>query len=162
MDRVLKVPFQQQQTSVWCWAAVAAMVSGWYSQQTGGARPTQCAVAAATLGVPSCCPGSSIDPNCLRLWGLDLALQSVGHFAGKATSGGLGTIAGEVNANRPLGALIQYPGVVHFVLVSGYSDTQELIVVCDPAGEQPFSIPVTVFFSNYNNSGSWGAWYFTS
>jgi hypothetical protein len=161
MDKVLNVAFQRQQTSAWCWAAVASMVSGWYSQQSGSSPLSQCAVAAVTLELPSCCSSSSIDPNCVRLWGLDDALSKTGHYAGTNTSGDLNTVIGQIDAERPLAALINYPGIVHFVLVTGYSVTQQLIVICDPAGSQPFSTPVTAFFSNYNNGGVWGGWYFT-
>ena len=160
MDRALGVTFQGQQTAAWCWAAVASMVSGWYSQ-SGGRSLTQCEVAATTLGLPSCCSSSSIDPNCVRLWGVDDALFKTGHYAGAGTSGDLNTVIGQINANCPLAALIRYPGILHCVLVTGYSDTQQLIVVCDPAGGQPFSTPVGAFFSNYNNGGLWGGWYFT-
>jgi len=162
MDRVLNVTFQQQQTSAWCWAAVASMVSVWYAQETGGSALSQCGVAAATLRVPSCCSSSSVNPACIRLWGLDGALGAAGHFAGTGSSGGLDTVKGQIDVGQPIGALIKYwNGIFHFVLVNGYSDTQQLLVVCDPAGGQPFSIPVNVFFSNYNNGGFWGGWYFT-
>lgn len=162
MERILNVTFQQQQTSAWCWAAVTSMVSGWYSQQSGGPALSQCDVAAVTLGLPSCGSSSSIDPNCVRLWEVDDALSKTKHYAGASSAGDLATVIGQINANRPLAALIQYPGILHVVLVTGYSEDRQLIVVCDPAGGQPFSTPVNAFFSSYNNGGAWGGWYFTA
>jgi hypothetical protein len=163
MDKVLSLNFQQQQTTAWCWAAVASMVSGWYAQNTDGQAMSQCDVASATLpDVSSCCSAGSINPDCIKLWVLDQALAAVGHFAGTGDVSDLDTVIGQINANRPLGALIEYSGITHFVLVTGYSDTRQLVVVCDPAGSQPFSTPVTAFFSNYNNGGTWGGWYFTT
>lgn len=162
MDKVLNVGFQRQETSVWCWAAVGSMVSEWYAQQSGSAALSQCGVAAVTLSLPSCCSPSSVNPNCLRLWGLDQALSKSGHFAGSGGSPNLATVVSEINANRPIAAMIRYPGIIHFVLVTGYSDGQQLLVVCDPAGSQAFSTPISAFFSKYNNAGSWGGWYFTA
>lgn len=163
MDKVLSVTFQQQQTAAWCWAAVASMVSGWYAQTTGSPAQSQCEVAAATLpDVSNCCSSSSINPDCIKLWVLDQALAAVGHFAGTGASGDLSTVIDQINSGQPLAALIEYNGISHFVLVTGYSDTQQLIVVCDPAGNRSFSTPVTSFFSNYNNGGIWGGWYFTA
>lgn len=167
MDKILNVPFQQQQNGVWCWAAVASMVSGWYAARSGNQGLSQCQVASATLGpvlgLTSCCSSSSVDPACVRLWDPDKALAAVGHFAGIGGQGNLATVINQIEAFQPLGALMKFwNGIFHVVLVTGYSDSQQLIVVCDPAASQAFSVPVNVFFSNYNNAGYWGGWYFTA
>ena len=102
MDKVLNVTFQQQQTTAWCWAAVASMVSEWYSQQNGGPALSQCDVAAVTLGFSSCCSSSSIDPNCERLWDVDDALSKIGHYAGQGTSADLKTVIDQIDVEHPL------------------------------------------------------------
>ena len=115
------------------------------------------------LGLTDCCSDSSVNPNCVQLWDPDKALAAIGHFAGTEGEGSLATVVGQINALHPLGALIKFwSGIFHVVLVTGYSDSQQLIVVCDPAASQAFSVPVNAFFSNYNNAGYWGGWYFTA
>lgn len=161
MERALPISFQQQLTSAWCWAAVASMVSDWYSRAGGGQSLSQCGVANSTLNTP-CCTPSGINPSCSKLWGLDQALTTIRHYAGAGSSGGFNVVTNQIDAGRPIGALMKYwSGIFHFVLVSGYSAERQLIVVCDPAGLRPFSTPVASFFGNYNNGAVWSGWYFT-
>ena len=137
------------------------MTSDWYEHQHGGQGLSQCDVATRALNLP-CCSPSSVNPECVRLWGLDQALGAIGHFAGKGGSPDFNTVVNQVNQGRPLGALMKYwSGIFHFVLVNGYCSDQGLVVVCDPAGIHPFSVPAQIFFGNYNNGAVWSGWYFT-
>lgn len=159
MTEVLRIQFQHQLASGWCWAAVSAMVASWYAQ--GNASPTQCAIASKTLGIPGCC-GATIPDICNRLWSLDSALGVIGHFSGMQQNGGMNVVVGEIGNGRPVGALMRYwSGLSHYVLVTGYSQEQQLIVVCDPAGSSAFSTPAAVFFNNYNNGAVFAGWYLT-
>jgi hypothetical protein len=145
----LGVAVDHQEQDNWCWAAVAAGVSRFFSQPI-----TQCQVASHTLG-DACCN----NPHpCDQPWQLDAALDAVGHYrtwAQRTLS--LGQIAGEIDDGRPLGARIQwYEGGGHFVVIDGYDAEANVIVVRDPGDGGKHIMDIDEFTTAYRDgAGRW-------
>src|SRR5262249_48545996 len=111
----------------------------------------------------TCCPAGS-NPACDVPWYLDRALQRVGHLNTWASGAvPMGTIQGEISGNRPLGARIAWnSGGGHFVVLSGYSTSPagDFVTVEDPIWAQS-TLPLSVFQSAYQGTGSWSHTYWT-
>lgn len=164
MTNKLPITFQGQPNEFWCWAAVASMVSVFHQSDDRPAL-SQCQVATETLNLPDCC-GSALTPDqCLQLWDLCDALQSIGFKAQSNWNADLSIVSQEIENNRVLAALMYYKrsGILHYILVNGYDDTsgQESVYIADPAA-QPCSMPWEIFLANYNyhdgDSAVWKQW----
>jgi hypothetical protein len=157
---ILPVNPQSQEDSVWCWVAVASMVSQYFSQQGVGPALTQCQVASATLGRP-CCPSPPPPPSCHFQMNLKTALLICGHLNNVAQpSNSFGIVVSELNAGRPLCAAFQYiNGPLHYLLITGYDAASQQIALIDPATGVLTYGPYANFLSN--NSGAWAGWVFT-
>jgi len=150
---------QPQEKDLWCWAAVAATVSDYFSP---GGRTTQCRVAGRTLRLSNCCnPGN----DCDRTAFLQRALAEVGpapdgHLRATAEGPiGFDLIEDEINAKRPVGVRIGwFNGGGHFVLICGYSVSPlgtPYVVVEDPWYAPMNPIPFVDFRDNYLGAGRW-------
>ncbi|NQW08315.1 MAG: hypothetical protein HQ481_00335 [Alphaproteobacteria bacterium] len=78
----LGIPNIQQQTQVWCWAAVAEQIITWKQ----GGSPPQCALVAMANGAPPgfCC--NFANPQCVITGQLQQIQWLIGQFGGSFTS----------------------------------------------------------------------------
>ena len=120
---VLAFEIQQQERTLWCWAAVAASVARYYEPSS---TFTQCIIASAELRKDCVCSGQIPDPDPCNVYGyLASSLFRVGHFAKwialrPATSD---QIHAEIGNGRPLCARVVWDGGgAHLVVIAGYAD----------------------------------------
>jgi hypothetical protein len=156
----LAFAMQSQLQSNWCWAAVSASVAQFFgSASPSGAAWQQCSVANAELGQTTCCTNGTTSA-CNQDWKLDLALTRVGHLAGPVVVGPVAftDVEGEVDGGRPVGVRIGwYGGGGHFVVISGYDDTNggQQIDIEDPY-YGPSTYDYNTFQSGYQSgAGQW-------
>jgi len=153
----LNFVMQHQQQDFWCWAAVSASTSAYFTPATSW---TQCAIVNAELGRSDCCSsGSSAD--CNKAWNLDKALNRTGNFNSMSSGAGSMTdITNEINNKRPLGARIGWAGGGgHFVTVDGYNSELNMVTIGDPwYGTSDVKLPI--FQTAYKGSGQWTHKYF--
>lgn len=124
-DRSLAVPFEAQQTQVWCWAATTSMVLS-----ESGVIVPQCQIVSETLW-QDCCflPQSSCvttGPVAAMIAALDFHGGLQAYTAGRPLT--LGEARAEIDAGRPF--IIGYSGSFfgHVVVVFGYSEAGELLI----------------------------------
>jgi len=157
--RVIPFTLQHQNEMQWCWAAVTASVAAYY-QNLGW---TQCNLANNQFGQTTCCTNGS-STACNEPWYLDRALGRVGNLA-NFTAGALSLtqIQSEIDAGRPIGVRIGWPGGGgHFVTITGYSD-QNVINVQDPwYAPQGAAVDYRTFRFVYQGSGQWTHTYQTT
>jgi hypothetical protein len=150
---------QNQQQTLWCWAAVSVSTALFYSSSSIW---TQCGVVDAELNQCNCCTNGA-SPGCNKQWYLDTALARVGHLSHwvpRAAS--FSDCDQELMGSRPVGVHIAWtPFTGHFVVISGIGDNvNQLITVQDPANGFT-TIPYGTFVSAYMGSGTWDESFFT-
>jgi hypothetical protein len=123
--RLLGVQLFAQEQSKWCWAAVTAAVTSYYTRS----HLAQCEIVDRVRGTQSCCIDGST-PVCNqghRTWE---ALDELGHLAQKEDSAcDLATIKTEIDADRPVAVGLDWAeGTSHVVLIIGYRDDDRLDV----------------------------------
>jgi hypothetical protein len=160
MPLQLTFSMQAQQQTNWCWAAVSASVASYFNTPGPSGTPwQQCEIASAEFAPVSCCPNGSA-PACNRDWYLDKALTRVNHLASPATSGAASFpyIQQQINSNCPVGVRIGWIGDGgHFVVVSGYDDTNgnQMVDVEDPI-YGPSVYDYNAFCTGYQSgAGTW-------
>jgi len=160
----LAFTMQEQQHSLWCWAAVTASVCAFYAGLNGAQVPAQCSVAGACLNLDCCIadPPPDMDWQGNQTIALAGALNFFNHLNGDEISGALDfiTIQQDIDAKRPVCIGLIVPGGNHFVVISGYiSGTQE-VVVCDPQGQHNGTFPHDSVGAPFG--GTWSTSYRTS
>jgi hypothetical protein len=73
-EAYVNVPFETQQTQVWCWVASARMVARYYNKAT----PPQCAMLQAQYGPPCCQNPGQICTVPGSIWQIQQLIQSFG------------------------------------------------------------------------------------
>jgi hypothetical protein len=120
---VLDFESQQQERTMWRWAAVAASVARYYDPHS---KFTQCRVASDELGQDCSCSDGKPDPDPCNVYGyLMSSLFRVGHFEKWVAlrPAAAGEIKCEIVKRRPLCARIVWNGGgAHLVVISGYAD----------------------------------------
>jgi hypothetical protein len=152
---------QLQEDPLWCWAAVASMVSVFYaSQRAAGVALGQCDVASRTLARP-CCPSPPPPAICHVQQNLQRALAFSGHLNNRVeASTNIAVVATEIQAGRPLCFAFQYNfGALHYLLIAGVNPGIQSVSVIDPAT----GVLSTGSYPNLlrNNAGMWAGWIFT-
>ena len=157
-SNILPFMMQSQSQSEWCWAAVAASVSHFFNASSPW---TQCTLVNAELGQTTCCQDGST-PQCNQPWYLDQALSQTGNLASwSAGTSAYATLVQEVDAGRPLGVRIGWPGPDnggHFVVLDGYTDPNT-VDVQDPWYGHSVS-DYNAFCTQYQGNGTWTHSYF--
>jgi hypothetical protein len=161
-DSLANFLLQYQQFSNWCWAAVSASVSGYFSPP----GTNQCSIASAELGKTCCGP---TNPACNVPWYLDRALSRVGHYRSIVNSSvPFGQVRTEISApvSSPVCCRIEWVlGGAHFVSATGYrvaGDGTEYLDINDPFFG-PTTISFSAFKSSYRSQGdSWTHTYLTA
>jgi len=128
-SRALSVPFIQQQTQLWCWAATSEMIFRYY-----GVPASQCQLVSTYLN-RQCCTG---DPSCVVASGNMQTIQQGLLVVGGVRSTYLlrpltfDEVASEISAGRPI--MLAYRGSFagHVVLLTGYDRTTGLVRILDP------------------------------
>ncbi len=153
----LSFSMQAQLQTQWCWSAVATSTSLFYN---AGSTWTQCALVNAELAQTTCCSNGS-SAACNIPWYLDRALSRTGNLSSWANGAStFATVQSQINSGRAHGARIGWSGGGgHFVMVTGYTDSQ-LLTVRDPWYGTSY-ITYTTLKTNYQGSGSWTHSYFT-
>jgi hypothetical protein len=120
---VLDFENQQQERTMWCWAAVAVGVAHYYDPHT---MFTQCSIASAELRQDCSCDGPKPNPDPCNVYGyLMSSLFRIGHFAKwiALRPASASEIIGEIDAERPLCARIVWNGGgAHLAVISGYAN----------------------------------------
>ena len=70
----VNVPYEKQDTIVWCWAAVARMVARYYNV----AAPSQCSMLEARYGLPCCNNPGNICTQIGSIWQIQDLIQGFG------------------------------------------------------------------------------------
>jgi hypothetical protein len=156
---VLPFTLQHQNETQWCWAAVTSSVAGYYQNPSW----TQCNLANNQFGQTTCCSNGS-STVCNEPWYLDRALGTVRNLANFIAGAlSLTQIQSEIDAGRPIGVRIGWPGGGgHFVTITGYSD-QNVINVQDPwYAPQGAAVDYMTFRFVYQGSGQWTHTYLTT
>lgn len=149
----LNVPFANQQTQEWCWAASIQMVSQFY-----GTSLTQCGVLSSFLG-GDCC--FAFNPICIQPAGslatISLALRS---FAG-VQSAQVGRpltfpeVSSEISRGHPIIAAYRGSFAGHVVVIYGYNSANNTVAINDPAYFGPLgNVPYGATFT-YANTLVW-------
>jgi Papain-like cysteine protease AvrRpt2 len=150
--RQLAFDCERQEQTNWCWSAVAVSIARYFSPATTW---TQCSLARAELGKQTCCTQGN--GECDEPWYLERALARVGHSNGGAAAGvaGFAALASEINSGRPLGVRIGWYGNGgHFVVVEGYSASDQMLNVEDP-NEGPQHMSYDTLINDYPGGGAW-------
>lgn len=141
------IPIQnvQQETPVWCWAAVAQQIIA--AAQGAPATPPQCALVATAYGAPSgaCCDFPN--PACVRTGSIPqiqgLIAQFGGHYSNYAPPANPMLLYNTLASGHPVILQLQTgPGSAHVVVVRGMSFMQT------PMGVQPvlhINDPMAIF-----------------
>lgn len=152
----LAFSMQRQQKNNWCWTAVATSVALF---RDAGSGWTQCLLANQELGQANCCSPGACDTD----WYLNRALTRTGNLRSFSSGAeALPSVQVEIDNDLPLGVRIQWRGGGgHFVTITGYDATNNLVTVCDPLEDAPVVLDYDAFVSNYDGLGSWSHSYFT-
>jgi Papain-like cysteine protease AvrRpt2 len=159
---ILRFVMPKQQQSNWCWAATSTGVATYYN---AASTWTQCLVANSQTGRTDCC-GVGASTSCNITEPLDNPLSIVGHLDHMVIAvEPFATVAGEVDAGRPLCIRIAWSGGgAHFIAAIGYIGsnpaTGEFVSVDDPI-YGPSDVSYTALQSSYQSTGSWTRSYFT-
>ena len=154
-SKTLLFVMERQQQSNWCWTAAATSVGNYL---VPGAGFAQCGIASICLGTNRCC----VTPApCNRPHRLEIALQAVGCFHSlQAVRLSFRRASREINADRPIGVHIQWTGGGgHFVMLTGYYDKAQAIVVDDPHYGRSI-VRFGSFPARHQTGGSWTHSYF--
>jgi len=150
----LDLAMQQQEQTLWCWAAVSASIKRYYD---ASASVLQCEQASSQTNGWSCCtdPGPCNHDGYLRT-----ALEHVGVF--RSLFEGLvpfATILEEIGARHPVCCRIEWPDKTgHFVSVDGYEG--RTLFIKDP-WYGPSRVPYDEFTTRYLGRGRWTHTYLT-
>lgn len=160
----LVFPLQRQEQANWCWAAVTASVSAFYTPSSSW---TQCGVADAALGRNDCCTTGRSDPaKCNRPFYLETALDTAGHLARVVPRDlTIAEVQAEMTRGRPVCARIEWPDRSgHFLAVVG--------CLVGPSGDTYLDIadPIYLgsrilfhdFATSYQTGASWTHSYVTT
>jgi len=152
---------EYQQQSNWCWAATTASITKFYDPNTTW---TQCALANHEFNQTTCCQNGS-SAACNRAWYPDRALTTTGHLRSSSSSSAtFGTVAGEIDASRPVSIGIYWNGGGgHSLVITGYDKSNPnapTIDIHDPY-YGPTIQDANSFPSTYNGGATWGLTCFT-
>jgi Papain-like cysteine protease AvrRpt2 len=154
-NRLLEVPLRNQELDLWCWAAVASAVSGYFQAHMPFLVP--CQVAARLAGGANCCANPL---PCNFRAPLDEALRAIGLSGAQAVAPlPFPEVAHQIIDLRfPLGVRLVGNGVGgHFVLIVGCDDVTKEVTVADPSGAPGLpswrgAMPYSKLLNDY---GSW-------
>jgi len=125
-------PGETQQQNNWCWAAAATSINNYFANASSTLQ--QCDIVGAAFGTTYCCQ----EPDQYDIpWYLDLALEQVNHLnSDQAGPSAFAIVAEQIGlAQRPVAARIGLPdGGDHSVVICGYSEQNEAMLVWDPNG----------------------------
>ena len=152
----------QEQTN-WCWAAVSASVSHYYSSTSTW---SQCTVANAALPRTDCCGAGAADPGkCNKPWYLNIALNVTGNLDRvESRSLRFSEVQAEIGRDAPLGTRVGwFGGGGHFQTIVGWlvaDSGVEYIDVSDPIYLDN-QVVFSSFASGYQSGGNWTHSYVT-
>lgn len=150
----LDLAMQPQKESEWCWAAVSASVSAFFSATSPW---TQCGIVSESLQQPTCCADGS-STACNQPYYLDRALKLVKHYA--SDFGGRPAdhwLDAQIEAGNPIGISISWTdGGGHFVAMDGFDHGDDAIDIKDSLFGDAW-VPAASFPESYQGGGTW-AW----
>lgn len=159
----LPIAVEPQLRSRWCWAAIASAVAAYYKTMSIG----QHQIADSLIAGPGLKNGPYTNEDLFEKnvnFKLDVALKYVQCFShwtiGKPV---FERIQFEINQGRPLGVRLEwFKGGAHYILVNGYNDQEESIMIEDPL-HGPGILRFDRFPENYRESGAvWTETFFTN
>jgi hypothetical protein len=157
----LDVPVEDQLLENWCWAAISSALGRYY----GTSDESQATIATQVL--KRNCVGFALDDEIRRNADTTSRLDTAMRFAGCYSHWSPGKplfdrVRFEINLGRPFGARIGWhAGAAHYVLIHGYRDDGERLLVADPlhgSGEYPLG----EFPARYRQGGAWTETFWTT
>jgi hypothetical protein len=155
----LDVCLEKQEFRNWCWAAIASALGRYYGTLKASQEEI---VGNAFANDHSGAPGELAERKNVE-FRLDRALRTVGCFSHWSEGKPLfERIRFEINLGRPIGARIEwYQGGAHYVLIHGYRDDGERVLVADSQhGSGEFVLKE--FPSLYRERGAWTETFWTT
>lgn len=157
----LNIPVENQLLNNWCWAAIASALGRYY----GTSDESQAQIASQVL--KKNCLEFAFDDEVRRsadtISRLDIAMSVAGCYshwsAGKPL---FDRVRFEINFGRPFGARVGWhAGAAHYVLIHGYRDHGEKLLVADPLhGSGEYSLGE--FPARYRQGGAWTETFWTA
>lgn len=139
----------------WCWAAVAKGIVDHY----GGPKRHQCQYATQFLRQEkTCCRKRVPEKRCDVEHDVDSVLAHFGNFAPPPFRRpiGLATIRRELERDRPVVALVQFPTRNHAVVITAVDVAHGVLRVCDPAASPMCDeMHIAEFTNAYMKTGTW-------
>jgi Papain-like cysteine protease AvrRpt2 len=153
-DASVELELERQIGLNWCWAAVAKGIVDHY----GGPTKKQCQYAMKFLGQKKgCCRVGRPRSTCDLPFAVDTVLAHYGVYAMPLHRPvALDTLRRELERDRPVVALIQYPDSRHALAITAVDVTNQVVGISDPA-QNPRRRPITadVLRSSYYDEGRW-------
>jgi hypothetical protein len=153
-DASVELALERQIGLNWCWAAVAKGIVDHY----GGPIRKQCQYATTFLRQhPTCCRGNERTPRCDAPCDIDTVLAHYGLYAAPYHRPVLlETLRRELEKDRPVVALIEFPSSVHAVAITAVDVANRRIGVRDPwTDPQLAHMDAGAFERAYGKNGRW-------
>jgi hypothetical protein len=154
-DASVDLELERQNGRNWCWAAVAKGIVEYY----GGPRLKQCQYATQFLRQKkTCCRSGPPRPPCDQPSDVDSVLMHYGMYAAPPFHRpvGLQTLYRELERDRPVIALMQYPTDAHAVVITAVDVGGGLLRCSDPAPRRGVRvIDVDLFKQGYEVDARW-------
>ena len=149
-------PVQQQQMTLWCWAACTSAICAFYDDNP---VPTQPELEASLNNKPVCAYGPLTD-FCNDTCDLEAALTQVGHLRQRYDDVLLpAVVLSELAAQRPVCCQMDIPEVGNHVVIivaAQQNNSQVMLQIADPANGQIIPVFYEDFRDNYRGGG--GIW----
>jgi papain like cysteine protease AvrRpt2 len=154
-DASVELGMERQIGLNWCWAAVAKGIVDHY----GGPKQKQCQYATKFLQQRrSCCRGKVVELRCDAAHDVDSVLMHCGVYASPPFHRpvSLDTLRRELERDRPVVALVQFPATVHALAITAVDVANRRIGVCDPWWDpKRKTIDAGRFERAYDGNGRW-------
>ncbi|HEY0395981.1 MAG TPA: papain-like cysteine protease family protein [Candidatus Elarobacter sp.] len=154
-DAAVELVLERQNGLNWCWAAVAKGIVEHYD----GPIKKQCQYATTFLGLKkTCCRVGPLRTRCDAPRDVDGVLQHFGMYAAPPYRRpvSLDMLRRELERDRPVIALINFPSSVHALVITAVDLTNRRLRISDPAFEpRCASIDLATFSRAYRENGRW-------
>ncbi|MEA2721588.1 MAG: hypothetical protein QOJ39_3452 [Candidatus Eremiobacteraeota bacterium] len=154
-DASVELELERQIGLNWCWAAVAKGIVDHY----GGPKQKQCQYATKFLRQrTSCCRGKVLQLRCDCAHDVDSVLQDCGVYAVPPFHRPvtLETLRRELERDRPVVALMQFPMTVHAIVITAVDVVNGRIGFCDPwKNPKRKVLDAGAFRHAYESDGRW-------
>jgi Papain-like cysteine protease AvrRpt2 len=153
-DASVELELERQIGLNWCWAAVAKGIVDHY----GGPTKKQCQYATKFLKTKhTCCRTGKPRSHCDRAFDVDTVLAHYGFYRVPFRRPvALESLRRELERDRPVVALIAFPGSTHAIAITAVDVTNRLVAVSDPAvNPKRKTVTADQLLQTYDKHGRW-------